>query len=153
RKTYFKKNAYEAETAELRLGLEKIILVKPLTFMNLSGQAVKEILRKRRITPDNLLVISDDINLALGKLRLKINGSDGGHKGLRSIIENLGTEEFARLRIGVGRGSFKDVSKHVLSKLNDEESKLLNQAIDQAAEAVLFFVKKGVERAMNRFNQ
>ncbi len=153
RKEHFKKNTFGAETAEFRLGLEKIILAKPLTFMNLSGQAVKEISKKRRIVAGNLLVVSDDVNLALGTLRLKRSGSDGGHKGLRSIIENLGTEEFARLRIGVGRGGFKDVSKHVLSRLSDEESRLLNQAIDRAAEAVLFFVKKGIECAMNRFNQ
>lgn len=153
RKVYFKKNTYEAETAEFRLGLEKVILTKPLTFMNLSGRLVREILKKRRITPDNILVISDDVNLALGTLRIKRSGSDGGHKGLRSIIENLGTEEFARLRIGVGRGDSKDISKHVLSRLDDEESELLNQTIDKVAEAVLFFVKRGIERAMNRFNK
>lgn len=150
-KTNFKKKS-QAKIAEFSLEKEKIILAKPLTFMNLSGEAVAEIMRKRRIKEEDLLVICDDINLSLGKLRIRSHGSDGGHLGLRSIIENLGNQDFARLRIGVGRPAVQDVSQYVLKPFSKEDLDFIERIIGRAQEAVLVFVKEGIDKAMSKFN-
>lgn len=126
---------------------------KPLTFMNRSGEAVRSMVRRHSLAPEDMLVIVDDINLPPGKLRLRPNGSAGGHNGVQDIIERLGTDEFPRLRIGIGsdfrRGRQAD---YVLSPFSREEKPVMEEAVVRAVDAVVVFVSDGVVTAMNRFN-
>lgn len=143
----------EAIVARARDLGEGALLAKPLTFMNLSGEAIAELARYYRIEPGALLVIVDDVNLPLGRLRARARGSEGGHHGLRSIIERLGTREFARLRIGVGRGDpRRDLADHVLARFDEDERPAVAQAIERAADAAEQFVTDGIETVMNRYN-
>jgi PTH1 family peptidyl-tRNA hydrolase len=144
----------EAEMARARqLGETGSLLVKPLTFMNASGPAVGGVLRYFRIELEALLVVTDDVNLPLGRLRVRMRGSEGGHNGLRSIIEHLGTNEFARLRIGVGRGDARrDLADHVLAPFEPAERTEMERAIDRAADAAEVFATDGVGKVMNIFN-
>ncbi|HOC17512.1 MAG TPA: aminoacyl-tRNA hydrolase [Vicinamibacterales bacterium] len=136
-----------------RLGPDGAILAKPLTMMNLSGFAVSELSRYFRVAPGDLLVVADDVALPLGRLRARPRGSDGGHKGFRSIIEQLGNGEFARLRVGVGRGDARrDLADHVLGGFDPEERPQIAEAIGRAADAAEVFVLEGIEAVMNRFN-
>ena len=131
-----------------------VILAKPLTFMNLSGVAVGELLRFYKIAIPDLFVVVDDTNLELGRLRARPSGSAGGHNGLKSIIGALGTEEFARLRIGVGRGDGRwDLADHVLAKFEPEERDEIAEATSRAADAAELFVAEGIVPVMNRFNR
>ena len=130
------------------------IVAKPLTFMNLSGVAIGELLRFYKIELLDLFVIVDDINLELGRLRARPSGSAGGHNGLKSVIEALGTEEYARLRIGVGRGDQRrDLADHVLAKFDPEERVEVAEAVSRAADAAELFVAEGIVPVMNRFNR
>ncbi len=143
----------EAMIARVRRFAEPVLLVKPLTFMNLSGHAVGDLARYFRVSVSDLLVVADDVNLPLGKLRARPNGSDGGHNGLKSIIAQLGTQEFARLRIGVGRGrEERDLADHVLSRFEPGEQDEIAAAIARAADASEVFITEGIQRVMNRFN-
>jgi peptidyl-tRNA hydrolase, PTH1 family len=130
---------------------EEVILAKPQTFMKLPGQAVGEISRKQRIDPSEILVIYDDMDLPPGKLRIRLGGSSGGHKGMRSIIDHLGTKDFPRIRIGIGRHNGEAVD-HVLSRFTRAELQLVRPAIQSAAEAIEVMLEEGIEPAMNRFN-
>jgi peptidyl-tRNA hydrolase, PTH1 family len=131
-----------------------VIVAKPLTFMNLSGGAIGELLRFYKIELPDLFVIVDDINLELGRLRARPSGSAGGHNGLKSIIDALGTEEFARLRIGVGRGDQRrDLADHVLAKFDPEERDEVAEATARAADAAELFVAEAIVPVMNRFNR
>jgi peptidyl-tRNA hydrolase, PTH1 family len=131
-----------------------VLLAKPLTFVNLSGQAVGELSRYFRIGTADLLVVADDVNLPLGRLRARERGSGGGHNGLRSIIERLGTEEFPRLRVGVGRGDpRRDLADHVLARFEPDEQAEAEAAVARAAEAVELFAREDVTRVMNAFNR
>ncbi len=135
------------------LGPEGTLLLKPLTMMNASGFAVSEIARYFRIAFDDILVVADDVNLPLGRLRARPSGSAGGHNGFRSIIEQLGTTGFARLRVGVGRGDpRRDLADHVLAGFDDDERPMVADAIGRAADASELFVAEGIETVMNRFN-
>jgi peptidyl-tRNA hydrolase, PTH1 family len=128
-------------------------LVKPLTFMNLSGQAVAELRRFYRIELPDLLIVTDDVNLPLARLRARRRGSDGGHKGLRSVIASLGTTDFPRLRIGVGRGDARrDLADRVLARFEPDEAPAIREAIARAADAVERFLVDGIEPVMNAFN-
>jgi PTH1 family peptidyl-tRNA hydrolase len=130
------------------------LLVKPLTFMNLSGHAVGELLRYFKIELQDLLVVVDEVQLELGRLRARPNGSAGGHNGLKSIIAQLGTEEFARLRFGVGRGdSRRDLADHVLATFEIDERQIVAEAISRAADAVETFVAEGIAAVMNKYNR
>lgn len=151
-KTDFKKRISNSRIAEFSLHREKIILAKPLTFMNLSGEAVAGIMENKRIKKNSLLVVCDDINLPLGKIRIKRRGSDGGHLGLRSIIGNLKTSDLARLRIGVGKVGVSNITEHVLGKFPKEDLELVDRIVDVAVKTVLVFIKDGIEKAMNEFN-
>ncbi len=131
-----------------------VILAKPLTFMNLSGIAIGELLRFYKIEPPDLFVIVDDINLELGRLRARPSGSAGGHNGLKSVIDALGTDEYARLRIGVGRGDQRrDLADHVLAKFDPEERDEVAEVTGRAADAAELFVAEGIVPVMNRFNR
>jgi PTH1 family peptidyl-tRNA hydrolase len=144
----------EALMARLRgLGPGGTLVVKPLTFMNLSGFAVAELARYFRIEIADLLVLADEVSLPLGRIRARSRGSDGGHRGLRSVIEQLGTLEFSRLRIGVGRGDGRrDLADHVLSGFDGDEKPVIAGAIGRAVDAAETFVADGIDVVMNRFN-
>ena len=130
------------------------ILLRPLSYMNLSGQPVQAALKWYSLKPENLLVVCDDVNLPLGRLRFRIDGGAGGQKGLKSIIDSLGTQAFARLRIGVGGGApGADVAAHVLSKFRGERKKLAETIIPKAADALECWLQDGMEAAMNKYNQ
>ena len=122
--------------------------------MNISGEAVSALARYYKIETSGLLIVCDDINLALGRLRFRASGSEGGHNGLRSIADALGTIEYARLRVGVGRGDMsRDLADHVLARFDDEELPGIEAAIARAADAVETWVVDGMTKAMNVFNR
>ena len=150
----FKKRQGFALTAEAFSGGEKIILAKPETFMNLSGDSVKCLIGLFKPEPDKILVIYDDIDLPLGKIRIKPAGSSGSHNGMKSIVQRLGTEEFARLRIGIGAPpEYTDLADYVLSEPNREQRKALNAAAETAADAVKDFVSfTSIENLMQKYN-
>jgi len=130
------------------------IVAKPLTFMNLSGSAIVGLLQFYKIEVADLLVIVDEVQLEAGRIRLRSSGSAGGHNGLKSIIQSLGTEDFARLRIGVGRGDAqRDLADHVLSRVEPAEQPVVAEAIGRAADAADQFVEDDILSAMNRFNR
>ena len=129
-----------------------LLLQKPLTFMNLSGQAVALLARRSGIQPESILVISDDLDLPVGRLRLRNGGADGGHNGLKSIIAELGSSSFRRLRIGIGRPKPGETVDYVLSKFEGEEERRFETSLAAAAEAVRTVLTGGMARAMNRFN-
>jgi peptidyl-tRNA hydrolase, PTH1 family len=131
-----------------------LILVKPMTYMNLSGQAVVAAMNFYKIGREELLVICDDVNIPLGTIRIRPKGSAGGQNGLKNIILNLGSEEFARLRVGVGREFVPaSLSSFVLSKFDEEERGTVDKVIAVCHDAVLDFASQGIERAMTNFNK
>ena len=142
----------EALIAKWRRVDEVILLVKPLTFMNLSGQAVGELARYFKIDVADLIVIVDEVHLPLGKLRARTRGSAGGHNGLKSIIAHLG-DEFSRLRVGVGRGGDqRNLADHVLSRFEKDEIAEVERMTARAADAAEMFITSGIEAVMNGFN-
>ena len=142
----------EAMVAPWRMG--GAIFAKPLTFMNLSGGAIVPLLQFYKIEPADLLVIVDEVQLETGRLRIRPSGSAGGHNGLKSIIGSLGSEQFPRLRIGVGRGdSRRDLADHVLAKFDADERPVIEDAVARAADAAEIFVSDGPAEAMSRFNR
>ena len=143
-----------ADFARLRIKNKSLVLIKPNTYMNLSGKAVRYWLDAEKIPLENLLVLVDDIALAPGQLRLKLKGGDGGHNGLSSIIEILGTEDFARLRFGIGSDFAKGYQvEYVLSKWTKAEEEIIIPKIADAVEVVKSFVTEGAELTMTRFNK
>jgi PTH1 family peptidyl-tRNA hydrolase len=143
---------FESLIAEVRRGDDTLLLVKPQTYMNLSGRAVRALLDFYKLSPQHLLVVCDDIHLPLGKLRLRPRGSHGGHNGLRDIQLHLGTEEYPRLRIGVGEPEPGEAVDHVLGRFRASEQPIIAEAIARAAQAVECWADQGLEAAMNRFN-
>lgn len=136
-----------------RYGSDPLLLAKPLTYMNRSGDAVAALTRYYDIGADDLLVVVDDAALPLGRLRARSRGSAGGHNGLKSIIERLGTMEFARLRLGVGRGDpRRDLADHVLATFEPDEKAALEDLITRAADAAEMFAVDGIEKVMNAYN-
>lgn len=143
---------FEALISEMKEGAETVLLVKPLTFMNLSGRAVRAILDFYKIPVEHVLVICDDLNLPLGKLRMRAKGSHGGQNGLRNIQEQLGTDAYCRLRLGLGQPAVGDTVDFVLGKFKPGERAAAEEAIATAAQASLVWVRQGAEACMNRFN-
>ena len=130
-----------------------VALAKPRTYVNESGQAVTAVLARLRAKPSELIVVYDDLDLPVGRIRLRAAGGAGGHNGMRSIIADIGTQEFARLRVGIGRpATGSDEIEHVLGRPSDDERRTMADAVDTAAQAVAAIVEDGVEAAMNRFN-
>ena len=145
---------FKALTAAAQVGGQGVLVMKPTTYMNLSGEAVGEAVRFYKLSPDHVLVISDDVDLPLGKLRLRTSGSAGGHNGLKNIIQHLGTDQFPRLKVGVGGKPHPDydLADWVLGKLQGEDKKLMDETVKRAAGAVECFLKDGPQKAMNQFN-
>jgi len=142
----------EALVANWRAG--GAIFAKPLTFMNLSGQAVVPLLQFYKIELADLLVLVDEVQLETGRVRIRPEGSAGGHNGLKSLIASLGTLGFPRLRIGVGRGDTRrDLANHVLARFEPDERSVIDDAIARAADAAELFIADGVPAAMNRYNR
>ena len=136
-----------------RYGTDPVLLAKPLTFMNLSGDAVAALARYYDVPAAELLIVVDEIALPFGRLRARARGSAGGHNGLKSVIDRLGTTEFPRLRLGVGRGDARrDLADHVLSKFERGERAELESFITRAADAVEMFVAEGIGKMMNTYN-
>ena len=131
---------------------EKLILLKPWQFMNRSGQAVTTALGFYKLGVNDLLVVTDDIALELGRIRIRAKGSAGGHNGLADIIERLGTNQFARLRVGIGQSRDEWTVDYVLDRPTESEKALLDAAIAKARDAVLCWVESGIDEAMNKFN-
>lgn len=147
-------NRNRALTGQAYLGSEKILLVKPLTFMNLSGEAIASLASYYKIEAADILVVCDDVNLPLGQLRIRNGGSAGGHNGLKNIIQFLGSDQFPRIRIGVGpQPEGLDLIDFVLMSMPAEQLKEARQAARKAAQAARLFIESGPQAAMNAFNQ
>jgi peptidyl-tRNA hydrolase, PTH1 family len=148
----FSRHQAKASLATGTIAGRRVILAKPLTFMNLSGQSVAQIARFYKIAPADLLVICDDLDLPLGRIRLRPGGSSAGHKGMTSIIDWLGTDEFPRIRLGIGRPVHNDTVDFVLGNFNGDDAITIDRTLDRAVAAVVVFLTDGIEAAMNQFN-
>ena len=146
------RSKFQAQVADALEGGEQVLLVKPETFMNLSGRAVRQLFDFYKLVPDQLLVVSDDFNLPLGKLRARASGSHGGQNGLRNIQEQLGTDVYPRLRIGVGQPGPGDAVDFVLSKFRPGEKAAAQDAVAKAAAAVVVWLRRGMGPCMNQAN-
>lgn len=143
---------FDGLVAEVEIGFRRVLLLKPETFMNLSGRSVAQALRFYKLEPADLLVVCDDLSLPLGKLRLRSGGSDGGQKGLRDITAHLGTEQFPRLRVGIGERGEIDAADYVLSRFRSAERPAIDDALILATQAVAVWITRGIDAAMNEFN-
>ena len=145
---------FRALTNTVTLGGRKVLLMKPMTYMNLSGEAVHEAASFYKIPPERVLVVSDEVALPPGKIRVRKNGSAGGHNGLKNIIAHLGTDQFPRVRVGVGQKPHPacDMADWVLGKFQGEDKKAVEAAVKRAADAVECLIERGPEEAMNRYN-
>jgi len=155
--TFDKKQA-QARTGSGEVAGNRIIIAKPQTYMNLSGQSVSLLVKKFNIDLDNLVVIHDDLDLPLGRIRIRQGSSSGGHKGIASIISHLGSQDFLRIRIGIGRPSITEISEgdivaYVLSDFTPEEEQVISQLIPKVSEAILSLLTEGLTTAMNKYNQ
>ncbi|HWR39904.1 MAG TPA: aminoacyl-tRNA hydrolase [Patescibacteria group bacterium] len=147
------RDRFDAWVTECRLETEVVYLMKPQTYMNLSGVAVNGLLRFYKVDVSDVIVIYDDLDLAVGRLRLRAKGGSGGHRGIESLLVHLGKDEFSRVRIGIGRPPAGwETANYVLSRFNTEEAPLVRDAVNQAAEAAEMIVRQGLVKAMNQFN-
>lgn len=138
--------------AKFKINGEYIILIKPTTFMNLSGEAVSAVMNYYKIEKKDVLIIYDDISLDLGKIRFRANGSDGGHNGIKSIIKHLGTKDFDRIKVGIGPQPPIPSEAFVLQNFSKEQMDDLKQTIKRTVEAVEFYLENGIAQAQNKFN-
>ena len=144
---------FKALYGQGKLNDEKVLLVKPQTYMNLSGEAIIAIKNFYKISNENTVVIYDDIDLPIGEIRIKKHGSSGTHNGMKSVIQNLGTEEFPRIRIGIGKPEEKEnLINYVIKKMPKEEKEKLDKSIETASEGTIKIIEKGIDIAMNEFN-
>ena len=145
---------FKALTNTARLGGAQALLMKPVTYMNLSGEAVRQAADFYKVPPEHVLVVSDDVSLPVGRLRIRRGGSAGGHNGLKSIIQQLGTDQFPRLKVGVGEKPHPDydLADWVLGKFTGEDKKAIDAAVKRAADAVECYIQDGPDKAMSRFN-
>jgi len=146
--------AFTARIAKVAFGATALLLVQPLTFMNVSGNCVAPLMHYYRIAPADVVAVLDDVELPPGKLRIRAGGGDGGHNGLASLINAIGTDEFTRVRVGVGRSvhAGQTLAHHVLSRIPEETQRILDMMMPKAADAVCLVAQRGVEEAMNTFN-
>lgn len=148
------KNKYKALIGDGNIGGEKVILMKPQTYMNLSGEAVRACMEFHKITSEDLIVIYDDISLDVGQLRIRKSGSAGGHNGIKNIIAQIGTQEFPRVRFGVGeKPAGWDLANYVLGRFPEEEMKVVGPKIGDAVKAIDMMIRDGIEKAMNNYNK
>ncbi|NPV26910.1 MAG: aminoacyl-tRNA hydrolase [Firmicutes bacterium] len=148
-----RKSKYQALWGEGRVGVAKVVLIKPQTFMNLSGQAVKGFVQAYQLTPQDILVIYDDLDLPVGRIRLRARGGAGGHRGLQSIIQLLGTDQFSRIRIGIGRPPSKtETVDYVLHPFLPAEQEVIDNILSNIHEVVETWLEQGIEVAMNQYN-
>lgn len=148
-----KGRGYDSAFTKVKYRGEDLILQCPLTFMNNSGRAIRLLMNHYEITPDQLLLIHDDIDLPVGRLKLSVNGGSGGHRGVQSVIDSIGTKEFNRLKIGVGRPLFGEgVEEFVLSPFYPEDKEVMDVVIGSAVKACSIFVSEGIQPAMNLIN-
>ena len=145
---------FKALTGLLTIGGERALVMKPVTYMNLSGEAVRPAADFYKLPPERILVISDDVALAAGRLRIRTKGSAGGHNGLKNIIQHLGTDQFPRIRVGVGEKPHPDydLADWVLGRPQGEDKKAIDGAVKRAADAVECILSQGLERGMGKFN-
>ena len=144
---------FRARMGRAELGSETLVLLKPLCYMNRSGAVIAAVARSRGLRPEDLIVVMDDADMEVGRVRVRASGSSGGHRGLESVIRCVGSEKFVRVRLGIGRDlQGRPLIEHVLSRFQEQELIRVRQAVRIAAEAVLCVVGSGVEEAMNRFN-
>ena len=148
------RSRFKALTAPCEIGGEKVLFMKPQTYMNLSGEAVGQAAAFYRIPPENVLVVSDEMSLPVGKIRIKPKGSAGGHNGLKSIIAALGSQDFPRIRLGVGMPPHQDydVKDWVLSVFRNQDAEDIADAAERAAAAIETYITSGPEKAMNQYN-
>lgn len=146
---------FKGQCGEANIGDARVLLLFPLTYMNNSGEAVSEAMRFYKLTPDKLIVMSDDISLPVGTVRIRRKGSDGGQKGLRSIISHIGSEDFARIKIGVGQKPHPDydLAAWVLSRFTAQEKAMMKTAAEHAANAAFMMVQGDIDGAMNQFSR
>ena len=145
---------YKALTNTCTIGGCKVLLMKPVTYMNLSGEAVRQAADFYKVPPERIIVLSDDVSLPVGKLRIRKNGSAGGHNGLKNIIQHLGTDQFPRVKIGVGEKPHPeyDMADWVLAKFPPEDKKVIDEMVQKAAKAAAYYIKEGPEKTMGRYN-
>ncbi len=146
---------FRALTNIFTISGEKVLVMKPITYMNLSGEAVRQAADFYKISPDRVLVVSDDTALPVGRLRIRVKGSAGGHNGLKNIIQHLGTDQFPRLRVGVGEKPHPDydLADWVLGKFAGEDKKTIDDAVRRAADAIECILAEGIDRGMGKFNR
>ncbi len=144
---------FDAIIGEIRMHGEKVLLVKPLTFMNLSGRAVQPLMHWYKADLKDLIVVYDDMDLRVAALRIRSKGSAGGHNGMKSIIERLGSQDFARMRLGIGRPPHENTVPWVLGHFSSEEKPLIDAAVKKAANALEVWVESGINAAMNQYNE
>ncbi|MFA9397931.1 MAG: aminoacyl-tRNA hydrolase [Clostridiaceae bacterium] len=142
---------FKGEIGDGEIEGEKVILLKPLTYMNLSGESVREAASFYKIDPENIIVISDDISLNLGKIRIRQKGSAGGHNGLKNIILNISSQEFPRIKIGVGQDD-TDLKSYVLGKFSKQDKEVIEEVYGVAIKAIVVIIKEGCMEAMNKYN-
>ena len=145
---------FKALTNVLDISGERVLVMKPITYMNLSGEAVRQAADFYKIPPERVLVVSDDTALPVGRLRIRVKGSAGGHNGLKNIIQHLGTDQFPRLRVGVGEKPHPDydMADWVLGKFTGEDTKKIDASVKRAADAVACILSEGIDRGMGKFN-
>lgn len=145
---------FKASFGDGIIGGEKVILAKPQTYMNLSGEAIRDISAFYKIPPENIIVIYDDVSLETGRIRIRTKGSDGGHNGIKSIIYQLSSDKFPRIKLGIGAPPHADfdLADYVLGKFTPDEIKILEPVLIHTADAVECIIKSGIDKAMNKYN-
>jgi len=149
----FSRQQFRARVAAGRIAGHDVILAKPLTFMNLSGNAVGSLAHFFKLASADLIVAYDDLDLPLGRVRLRAGGGSGGHKGMKSIIERVGTDQFARLRIGIGRPTAGDPVDYVLENFSKDDSITMAETLEHGRQAILVWLDEGIDATMNQFNR
>ena len=147
------KNKFKGLCESTIIQNQKVILLKPQTYMNLSGESVKEVAEFYNLKPEEIIVIYDDIDIEKGKIKLRKKGGPGSHNGMKSVVQELNTTDFIRIRVGIGQPEFKsDMINYVIGNVPEEEQKILQQGTKKAAEAIEEILKNGIDIAMNKFN-
>lgn len=147
------KERKDCRTAKGLIDSKEIVLLEPLTFMNRSGAPVRKIAERYSICPEEIIVVHDDLDIDTGRLKIRRKGSSGGHKGVESIIQSICSDDFIRIKVGIGRGAFVAVEDYVLSRFVKEELPLMKEGIKNAVDALHCVITEGVDKAMNRFNR